>query len=72
MNKKTKLPEPEVIEKTTSNLRHICHKLDELTLQLDELIAIVEANIRANTMNNYHSKKELASVRETKKDVGFL
>ena len=66
MNKKTKLPEPEVIEKTINNLRNICHKLDELTLQLDELIAIVEANIRANTINVYHPGKEIVSVREAK------
>jgi predicted ATPase len=71
MNKQTKLPEPEVIEKTTSNLRNICQQLDELTLQLDELIAIVEANIRANIINVYHPKKEVVSVREAKGDVGL-
>ena len=51
---------------------NICHQLDDLTLQLDELIAIVEANIRANIINVHHPKKEVVSVREAKGDVGLL
>ena len=41
MSEKPKLPEPEIIEKTVRNLRGVCHRLDALTLSLDELIAMV-------------------------------
>ncbi|MBC6434625.1 hypothetical protein FM036_30525 [Nostoc sp. HG1] len=53
MSEKPKLPEPEIIEKTVRNLRGVCHRLDALTLSLDELIAMVEADIRNSPINVY-------------------
>jgi len=53
MSEKPKLPEPEIIEKTVRNFRGVCHRLDALTLSLDELIAMVEADIRNSPINVY-------------------
>ncbi len=57
MDDKPKLPEPEIIDKTLNNLRSVCQQLDALTLQLDELIAMVEADIRRSPLTNYRLKK---------------
>jgi len=57
MSEKPKLPNPEVIEKTVRNLRGVCQRLDALTLSLDELIAMVEADIRNSPINVYRREK---------------
>jgi hypothetical protein len=57
MDDKPKLPEPEIIDKTVNNLRSVCQQLDTLTLQLDELIAMVEADIRRSPLTTYRLKK---------------
>lgn len=51
MSTQPKLPSPEVIQKTVRNLRAVCQRLDALTLSLDELIAMVEADIRNSPIN---------------------
>jgi len=57
MSEKPKLPNPEVIQKTVRNLRGVCQRLDALTLSLDELIAMVEADIRNSPINVYRREK---------------
>lgn len=56
---KPKLPEPEIIEKTVRNLKTVCQQLDALTLQLDELIAMVEEDIRKSPLTTYRRKKAI-------------
>jgi imidazoleglycerol phosphate dehydratase HisB len=53
MNETPKPPDPEVIQKTVRNLRGVCQRLDALTLSLDELIAMVEVDIRNSPINVY-------------------
>jgi hypothetical protein len=57
MNQQTQLPEQKIIDKTVNNLRSVCHQLDVLTLELDELIVMVEADIRNSPINIYRRKK---------------
>jgi hypothetical protein len=67
MSEKPKLPEPEIIEKTVRNLRGVCQRLEALTLSLDELIAIVEADIRNSPINVYrreNAKRLAESVKQ--------
>lgn len=66
MSEKTKLPEPEIIEKTVRNLRGVCLRLDALTLSLDELIAMVEADIR-NSPINVHRRENAKRLAESVK-----
>jgi hypothetical protein len=66
MSEKLKLPEPEIIEKTVRNLRGVCLRLDALTLSLDELIAIVEADIR-NSPINVHRRENAKRLAESVK-----
>lgn len=53
MSEQPKFPEPQIIEKTGRNLRGVCQGLDALTLSLDELIAMVEADICNSPINVY-------------------
>ena len=66
MSEKPKLPEPEIIEKTVRNLRGVCLRLDALTLSLDELIAMVEADIR-NSPINVHRRENAKRLAESVK-----
>lgn len=66
MSEKSKLPEPEIIEKTVRNLRGVCLRLDALTLSLDELIAMVEADIR-NSPINIHLRQNAKWLAESVK-----
>ncbi|MFM9265322.1 hypothetical protein [Tychonema sp. BBK16] len=66
MSEKLKLPEPEIIEKTVRNLRGVCLRLDALTLSLDELIAMVEADIR-NSPINVHRRENAKRLAESVK-----
>ncbi|MEG3846768.1 hypothetical protein QT971_06005 [Microcoleus sp. herbarium19] len=67
MSETPKLPNPEVIQKTVRNLRSVCQRLDALTLSLDELIAMVEADIRNSPINVYrreNAKRLAESVKQ--------
>ncbi len=66
MSETPKLPEPEIIEKTVRNLRGVCLRLDALTLSLDELIAMVEADIR-NSPINVHRRENAKRLAESGK-----
>ncbi|MDQ2096590.1 MAG: hypothetical protein QQW96_02960 [Tychonema bourrellyi B0820] len=63
MSETPKLPDPEVIQKTVRNLRGACLRLDALTLSLDELIAMVEADIR-NSPINVHRRENAKRLAE--------
>lgn len=67
MSEKPKLPEPEIIEKTVRNLRGVCQRLDALTFSLDELIAMVEADIR-NSPINVHRRQKAKRLADAVKD----
>jgi hypothetical protein len=66
MSETPKLPNPEVIQKTVRNLRGVCQRLDALTLSLDELIAMVEADIR-NSPINVHRRENAKRLAESVK-----
>jgi hypothetical protein len=66
MSEKPKLPNPEVIQKTVRNLRGVCQRLDALTFSLDELIAMVEADIR-NSPINVHRREKAKRLAESVK-----
>ncbi|HEY9704957.1 MAG TPA: hypothetical protein V6C58_21135 [Allocoleopsis sp.] len=56
MNKKP-LPPPEVIEQTIKELREVCYRFDALNIQLDELIAMVETDIRNSPLTQYRKNR---------------
>ena len=53
MSNPSNLPDPKIIEKAIGNLRSVGYQLDALTFNLDELIAMVEEDIRNNPVNTY-------------------
>jgi hypothetical protein len=69
MSEKPKLPEPEIIEKTVRNLRGVCLRLDALTLSLDELIAMVEADIRNSPINVHRRENAKRLAESVKQDL---
>jgi hypothetical protein len=64
MSETPKFPDTEVIQKTVRNLRGVCQRLDALTLSLDELIAMVEADIR-NSPINVHRRENAKRLAES-------
>jgi hypothetical protein len=67
MSETPKLPDAEVIQKTVRNIRVVCQRLDGLTLSLDELIAMVEADIRNSPINVHrreNAKRLAKSVKQ--------
>ncbi|MGK7929016.1 MAG: hypothetical protein AB4290_27895 [Spirulina sp.] len=57
MSNPSNLPDPKIIEKAIGNLRSVGYQLDALTLNLDEVIAMVEEDIRNNPVNTYRRQK---------------
>lgn len=57
MTEQAKVPPPEIIEKTVKNLQAVCVRMDALTMEIDELIAMVEAEIRNSPINVYRREK---------------
>ncbi|OCR00501.1 hypothetical protein BCD67_10940 [Oscillatoriales cyanobacterium USR001] len=66
MNKQKNLPDPEKVNKTVAMLRESNQRLDALTLSLDELIAMVEADIR-NSPINVHRREKAKRLAESVK-----
>jgi hypothetical protein len=66
MSETPKLPAREVIQKTMRNFLGVCQRLDNLTLSLDELIAMVEADIR-NSPINVHRRENAKRLAESVK-----
>ena len=55
MNQQT--PKPEAFQRAAKRLNEACYQLDALNIQLDELIARVEADIRRSPLTQYRLKK---------------
>ncbi|MEG4274404.1 MULTISPECIES: hypothetical protein [unclassified Microcoleus] len=66
MSETPKLPDREVIQKTMRNLLGVCQRLEALTLSLDELTAMVEADIR-NSPINVHRRENAKRLAESVK-----
>lgn len=66
MSEKPKLPAREVIQKTMRNFLSVCQRLDDLILSLDELIAMVEADI-GNSPINVHRRENAKRLAESVK-----
>ena len=67
MNKQKNLPDPEKVKKTVARIRESNQMLEALTLSLDELIAMVEADIR-NSPINVHRREKAKRLAESVKD----
>ena len=52
-----KFPDAEKVKQTVNMMRESNQKLEVLTIMLDELIAMVEADIRNNPINVYRREK---------------
>lgn len=59
-----KLPDPEKVKRTVERLRASNQELEAVTLALDELIAIVEADIRHSPLMAYRLGKYKRSASE--------
>ncbi len=67
MNEQKQLPDPEKVKKTVAMLRDSNQMLEAWTQTLDELIAIVEADIRNSPINVYrreNAKRLAESVKQ--------
>lgn len=67
MNTQKNLPAPEKVNKTVAMLRESNQMLEALTLSLDELIAMVEADIR-NSPINVHRREKAKRLADAVKD----
>ena len=52
-----RIPNPEGFQRAAKRLQETCRELDTLNLQLDELIAKVEADIRRSPLTQYRLKR---------------
>lgn len=50
-------PNPEAFQRAAKRLKEACYQLDALNIQLDELIAKVEEDIRHSPLTQYRLKK---------------
>ncbi|ACK68542.1 hypothetical protein PCC7424_0069 [Gloeothece citriformis PCC 7424] len=50
-------PDPEAFKRAAKRLREACYVLDAFNLQLDELIAKVEEDIRRNSLRHKRLRK---------------
>ncbi|MCW6053011.1 hypothetical protein K4039_23795 [Lyngbya sp. CCAP 1446/10] len=66
MSETAKLPAREVIQKTMRNFLSVYQRLDDLILSLDELIAMVEADIR-NSPINVHRRENAKRLAQSVK-----
>jgi len=67
MNQQRQLPEPEKVKNTVAMLRESNRMLETWTQTLDELVAIVEADIRNSPINVYRRenvKRRAESVKQ--------
>lgn len=51
------MPNPEAFQRAAQRLNEACYQLDALNIQLDELIAQVEADIRRSPLTQYRLRK---------------
>ncbi len=64
MTQQPKLPDPEKVKKTVAMLRESNHQLEAVALEIDELIAMVEAEIR-NSPINVHRRERAKRLAES-------
>ena len=64
MTEQPKLPDPEKVKKTVAMLRESNHQLEAVALEIDELIAMVEADIR-NSPINVHGRQRAKRLAES-------
>jgi hypothetical protein len=57
MTEQPKLPDPEKVKKTVAMLQESNHQLEAVALEIEELIAMVEAEIRNSPINVYRREK---------------
>jgi len=69
MTQQAKVPEPETIKRHVTNMSEACQQLEAFTLALDELIALVEADIRRQPRNAYLSSKFKRSVESVNQEL---
>ena len=58
MTQKPRIPDPETRARSVARMREACRKLDLVTVQLDELIAMVEADLRRQRLARVQSKSQ--------------
>ena len=51
------IPKPEAFQRAAKRLKEACYQLDALNIQLDELIAKVEEDIRRSSLTQYRLRK---------------
>lgn len=64
MTEQLKLPDPEKVKKTVAMLRESNHQLEAVALEIDELIAMVETDIR-NSPINVHRRERAKCLAES-------
>lgn len=57
MTQPPQIIEPKNVKRAVTRLRETCRQLDALNLQLDELIAKVEEDIRQSPLTQYRLKR---------------
>ena len=57
MTEQPKLPDLEKVKKTVAMLRQSNHQLEAVALEIDELIAMVEVEIRTSPINVHRRKR---------------
>ncbi len=58
MTQKPRIPDPETRVRSVARMREACRKLDLVTVQLDELIAMVEADLRRQRLARVQGKSQ--------------
>lgn len=57
MTQQPQLPDPEKVKQTVAKMREVCRQFDHLNFALDELIAMLEADIRNSPLTAYRLGK---------------
>jgi hypothetical protein len=57
MTQQPQLPDPEKVKQTVAKMREVCRQFDTLNFALDELIAMIEADIRNSPLTAYRLGK---------------
>lgn len=67
MNNKPKIPDAETRAKSVANMRKTCRELELVTLELDELIAMVEVDLCRQRKERFLNKYKRAPVEASVK-----
>lgn len=66
MNQPKKVPDPEKLKRTHERFQQTIYQLDMLNLKLEELNAMLEADLRRQKLERLERRKKLAIAKETK------